>query len=532
MKTTDTQPTPRKTLRQSLKDLFRRTTTSRDVGSGILKADNNVSFPLPQFSAVSLFPDFGASDWDIAHYASLNQAQYHLPQVAPLRPHDSRKSLLPRTSLSQFGLSQTFARQGEITPQRVVSRTVPEDYFAGLSQQASLASLAPSAVRRSTSTLKIRPSKRDLTAATATSNKPQQSRAPRLRTKDSVVLTTTRPSPPTRSSTPGRTSISSSHSKRHSKLPFTLVEHFRSFCVLDTAQPGYPVSACSENLRYVFQTGEKFLLNNVQVEGTSMDIVVGTDAMGNAVTHLVLFSPLLAPSSGRARFILAALVDVTPFVKEAASLPDLDAISEEGSMSSLADVVATPPAHRSPGWKPLNYELSCEDLLGGCCLDDRVPPKYDDSDIWLDLASSERAKMTQKRMKVREPGTPTSISSRSVSSSVVDDVLEEFVTQLQSLHSQFFLLGKSALDDSSYEICNVSGTLFEAKDFVDGHLSCTSRDVMAELSTNLSYETPFTMRVRWGVRGELKQLYCSPLYGQRSLTWLCFLVEPKLPVLW
>ena len=259
-----------------------------------------------------------------------------------------------------------------------------------------------------------------------------------------------------------------------------------------------------------------------------MDIVTGSDALGNPITHLVLFSPLIAPSSGRSRFMFASLVDVTKFIEDAALMPELDTISEE----SVVDNIATPPTYSSPAWPPLNHELSADDLLGGCCISDVTPcSKATESDIWLDLAASERRPVTQDLWHHDSPSTMP--SSRSTCSNIsVDDVLDQFVADLQNLYSDFFLLGKSPLDQDVYEICNVSPRVFASKDYVEGHLSGTDRDTIETLSVKLADSDPFTLRVVWGTLGVVKQLYCCPVFGQSELIWICFLVDSDLPGLW
>lgn len=529
-------PRPKRTLRQSLKAFLQfrlGRTKPENVGSGILRRlDQSASCQLPQFSAVSLFPDFGASDWDVRYQTSPASTPATPSVTASSHALKSKQSLLPATSLSQFNLHQAFTQQGQIIPHRVIYETVADGYLSGLSRQASLASLPPRSLHKSVSTLRIRESTTDLRSSTdlyppcPTDHTSALAESPGLR--DTSNLSQTRRVVPSRWS-----SASSSAVRRRSKSPLTLVEHFQSFCVLDTAQQGYPVTATSDDLRYIFDTGEKFLLNNVEVEGTSMDIVTGTDAVGNPVTHLVLFSPLMSPSSGRARFMLALLIDVTPFIEETATLtePELDTISEEDSILSFAEAVSTPPPRTAQGYSNLRYELSCEDLLGGCSLDEPQPSKEPEFDIWLDIAVSEgRGRNAPKSLQV--PSTPTSTSAQSTTSSAVDDVLESFVSSLQSLYSDFFLLGKSALDDNSYEICNVSPNIFEAKEFVSGHLSRSPVDTIEDLSASLTQDSPFTIKVNWGADGEPKQLYCAPLYGQRSLTWICFLVDAHLPMFW
>ncbi len=106
------------------------------------------------------------------------------------------------------------------------------------------------------------------------------------------------------------------------------------------------------------------------------------------------------------------------------------------------------------------------------------------------------------------------------------------MSELQELYSDFFLLGKSPLDDTYFEICNVSPTLFAAKDYIHGHLSHTGQAGIIELSTRLAQGVPFDMHVKWGSQGLDKRLYCSPLYGHNSRTWICFLVDNQMPALW
>ena len=528
---------PFQSLRQGLKRLLRLRKTpqgSATIGSGILRqADNTSAYAIPPFSTVSLFPDFGASDFDIRQYADRNRGQEHLPVTSSARKVPSHRTLLPATSLSQFDLRETFSQQGEVRPHRVQYETVPEIYVSGVSRQASLASLAAhSTLHKSTSSLRIRKSKADLRSSVRSPQSDLNDTKPRVQSPQagSRLRRSTQITPPAAS----RSSTYSSRSR--TKSPLTSVDHFRSFVVLDTSASSV-VTGSSLDLSYIFQKGEKFLLNNQEVEGTTIDVVNGRDAAGNDVTHLVLYSPLVAPSSGRSRFMLVSLLDVSEFVSDTAALPELDTISEEGnSAASLAEGVATPPMHSGSEWTTLSHELSVEDLLGGCCLADgnfrarsRVPVQ---DDIWLDIAFNEGKSLNHER-RSNSRGRPqsTTQSSRSSTSSV-DDVLADFMANLQGLYSDFFLLGKSPLDDDCYEICNVSPKVFEAKEYVDGHLSRTPRKTLDSISVRLTQEASFTMGVNWGSTGEPKQLYCSPLYGQRSLSWICFLVDVQMPLLW
>lgn len=272
-----------------------------------------------------------------------------------------------------------------------------------------------------------------------------------------------------------------------------------------------------------------------------MDIVTGRDAAGDPITHLVLFTPLVIPSSGRSRFMLASLIDVTRFIHDAASLPELE---KNSNASSVESDLRTPLHGPLPNaWNEPTYKLSSEDLLGGCVLpQDREPfnrPSNDyREDIWLNLAKEERSRAPTAKdtpqsthRTLRHPGSSDGSHSSGVSSHV-DEVLDDFMGGLQELYSDFFLLGKSPLDETYYEICNVSPMLFDAKDYIHGHLSHTGPEGIARLSAQLAQASPFDLQVKWGERGQSKRLYCSPLYGQNSITWICFLVDHQIPVLW
>jgi len=309
---------------------------------------------------------------------------------------------------------------------------------------------------------------------------------------------------------------------------------------LDTAAAGYPVTATSEDLKYIFDIGEQFFLNNQECTDVAMDVVTGCDAMGNPVTHLVLFSPLVSPSSGRSRFMLASLVDITSFIQDTPSTTELATIAEESvGDAELQTFVVSKPNTR---WRTPQSELSAEDLLGGCFRPEdagarRLPPTpmhRHSEDIWLHIASEEKTKSRSTSRSTSGSRTPRSQSSgRTSASSRVDDcILDAFITELQRVYSDFFLLAKSPLDDNFYEICNVSPTVHASKDYVHGHLSHTSAREIARLSEMLGWDRAFRMEVRWGVKAQEKQLYCVPMFGQSSITWICFLVDMHVGALW
>jgi len=440
-----------------------------------------------------------------------------------------RGTLLPDASVNRMITPDSIHFKSPLS-QLAHACNVPSIYRHGASLQASLATLQ--SPMQSASTLRLQRSTQDL--------KPIRASNPAPQSKWNASM-----SPPVGLSQVSDTSkkrVSQKQLSRHLTLPqgddvstsrpartqraseieagLSSIDHFSSFCVLDAATSGCPVTATSEDLRFVFDIGEQFCLNTAAVDGPSMETVTGQDDDGNVRIHLIVYNPLVNPNSGRSRFVLASLLDITSFITDAASVPDLETISEE---SVIEEELRTPTRFQvqlSP-----RYKLAAETLFEGCLLPGHnlhSPIQARKDDIWLDIASEETRK---SRWVKSAPSTPRSTSSARSSTRSMDDVLDQFLVSLQDLYSDFFLLGKSALDEDSYEICNVSPRVHAAREYLEGHLTKTSPEDKARLEEQLTQEKSFRVRVRWGVVGMLKQLYCIPLFGRSNITWVCFLIE-------
>lgn len=536
---------PRRSLRQSLKDVFLRrlrkqsNSAPETVGSGILLRADPSSFVLSSVTTFTSFPDVTNSQVSLEEWAisrSIPNRFQSSPRRADVKSQ-ARQTLLPATSLSQFDLRHAYLHRSMV-PSRVVNQAVSTSCTSVVSREASISTLSSFS---SASTLKLRESRKNLVGrhpqASEIETPPPSALANHNRRKQVSWLQSPSLSSASVHESSSETPRFGTDEDGLGSMP--LVEHFKSFCVLDTAAPGFPVVATSHELRYIFEIGEHFFLNSCECEGASMDIVTGQDAAGDPVTHLVLFSPLIIPSSGRSRYMLASLVDVTRFIHGAASLPELDKSAD----SSIMEFDLQTPLHdrMPPSWVASTSELSAEDLLGGCILrEDRGFRAAYQEDVWLNLAHE-----TKSRSSTRSdtPGSiPPKVDGRSkasksssppsTNSSTVDEVLEEFMGNLQELYSDFFLLGKSPLDDTYYEICNVSPTIYAARDYINGHLSHTGQQGIVAMSEGLARGSAFSMKVKWGPKGIDKYVYCSPLHGQNSTTWICFLVDDCMPSLW
>ena len=559
-----TSKTPRSSLRQSLCNLLRRrrhrTTTQRPktVGSGILRKAGSIAPVLPSVSKLSLFPDFGSRAFDINYFPSPSPASlspyFARSSVSPVHKSSTysiamrKPSLLPLTRLSLLNLRETFVTT--VSGAQVQCQNVSSSLTHGASRQASLSTIcevstAPSSIlriqssdslsyraRKSESRASLRrvPTFANLDSCCPAPISVSESMSPQFQTPSLPQTTLDIPTIPTINVSPPFNDNSDCIGTRH----------FSSFCVLDMSVTGYPVTATSEDLRYVFDVGDQFFLHNEEVSGSSVDVVTGFDADGNEITHLVLFTPLISPSSGRSRFLLSALIDVTPFLRETARMPELETISEDSAFEVSPSTPVTPGTSQGI-WRSPRHELSADDLLGGCFLEEIVDETgrdtqktQDAGDVWLNLAIEEQRGPANTNFRASSPSLSSgTFSSASASqTSTVDNALDDFMADLQQLYSTFFLLAKSPLDHNFYEIVNVSPAVFASGEYVNGHLSRTPRAKIVELSGRLSGDSPFSVQVNWGTKAVLQQLYCVPLFGQSSITWVCLLVGQDRPWLW
>lgn len=568
----------RRTLAQALKRLFKSVAVknvngSHDAPVEIIRKDDSRTSYLPRISEVSLFPDFEKGDIDCGAVSDHPSSRV-ITVPATNASHDSQKALLPAKSLSHFNLHQVYSEQSQLPlfpPARgdnLRTREMAGEIATGrvtsskpllVSQRSTLQIRRPDSLHASVSDASL--------GALFTS---EGSSSVIRRSKRSSDLRKCASEQTFASGTPSLTSIA-----EHSRpvAPATsqedsshLVRQFASFCIIDIQAPGCPVSAVSEDLRYLYDIKDRFVLNAQEFSQLSMDLSVGRDPDGNEVTYVLLFSPLVSPATGKSRFMLVSAIDVSGYVRYAASLDSSPEREEEGrSFTSSSQRSKRRRKSSSISWIDERTEQLADELLHGCSIKDtpcgdimgsygvsrQANPGHatlDSEDIWTAIAKEEglirheaprRSRSTASRHDAFSPSSfrnrqkATAPAKSPPSLDYADEkVLGKFVESLQVLYSQYFLLACSPLKDEYYEICYVSPAVSASGDYVTGHLSHMPLGRIHEFGAHLAAGKRFRTSIRWGDQGIEKQVYCVPLIGQQPSPWICMLVDQETPIHW
>lgn len=566
-----------KTLAHALKRLFKsvkaqNANNSLDAPVNIIRKDLSRASLLPRISGVSLFPDFKEpeADHDTFHepVPSL-QMPFHT-----ITSQESRKILLPTKSLSHFNLHQVYTDHSALPD----LRTTRERHFRPTEQvihacTGSIPAYKPVLVSK-TSTLQIgRPgslyaniSNASLAASFASD------------TSSSVIRRTKRPVDLRKCAT-AESLAADSHSLTHiaehnhfsdpktsHEDAFHLVRHFASFCIIDILAPGCPVSAVSEDLRYLYDIKDRFVLNAQECSELSMDLSVGRDPDGNEVTYVLLFSPLVSPATAKSRFMLVSAIDVSGYVRYAASLePSAAPRQEDRSLNSFREKSNPKPKLSPTSWINEKTDQLADELLHGCSIKgdldsgaahrhklSRAPgfrrTSLGSEDVWTSIATEEglvsRHFSAASKWKANMHGASNHPSCRKQKQATAstepqstldhaeEKVLEEFIESLQVLYSESFLLACSPLNGQFYEICYVSPAVYASGEYVSGHLSHTPFNLINDFGAHLAGGRRFRTTIRWGNEGIEKRLYCVPLIGHQHTPWICILVDKETPIHW
>ena len=334
-----------------------------------------------------------------------------------------------------------------------------------------------------------------------------------------------------------------------------MVKHFASFCVLDTHIPGCPISSVSEDLEYVYDIKDRFVLDAQEVVELSMDISVGLDPQGQEVTYLMLYSPLVSPESSKASFIMVSAIDVSGYVDYAAKL-DFEPHQgnnhgtfrqrararsrsthwplDQANTTTLPDYLQSVQTRRSCPAK------ICDHSLGSA---DPPSPRLEVEDVWMTIAREERSKTNWEPPRCRSNNAYDSASrtiqnqkqakylSRTISFAD-EEILSSFVGRLQVLYSQYFILSVNQETVKFYDITFLSPAVYHSGEWIAGHLSRNSIETMLGFRWQLARRRRFKGTLRWGDEGVKKQVFCIPLIGSEPDNWLCMLVDTDIPICW
>ena len=531
----------------------------------IIRRDDSRASLLPRISGVSLFPDFERPD---IVYDGVDNHILSLPMPfqAATTTQGSQKTLLPVKSLSQFNLSRAYSLHSDLSDLQtrrqkaywpveqltdVSTGRVPSHKAELVSKKSTLQIRRPESVHGSIS---------NATLATSTSS---DASSVIRRTKRSTNLRECATLESSAAKAPLLTPIAEhnrlSDFKPSQEDSIRLVRQFASFCVIDIGAPGCPVSAVSEDLRYLYDVKDRFVLNAQECSELSMDLSVGRDPDGNEVTYLLLFSPLVSPSTTKSRFLLVSAIDVSGYVRYAAGL---ESGKEKKSPTSSRKRAKPQKNSSSVSWIDKRTDQLADELLHGCSMKeapasnsasrhrtlhtaDSRRSKLDSEDVWTAIAREEgltsRGVFAASSSAAYDQSASPPLCRRreeEVTASLPDPnhadgkVLETFIDSLQLLYSQYFLLACSPLNGQFYEICYVSPAVYESGEHVSGHLSHTSFTLINELEAQLATGRRFRTVIRWGNGGIEKQLFCVPLTGHQPAPWICMLVDKETPIEW
>ena len=180
-----------------------------------------------------------------------------------------------------------------------------------------------------------------------------------------------------------------------------------------------------------------------------------------------------------------------------------------------------------------------------CFLKPDIPPNRNSKmytpDVWLVLAYEEMdAKGIRRHTKdprgrngqaddtqARVFRAKTHARTRPIEDSDIPE-LDLAVKVLKSIHSWYFVITLSD-DAKTCAITHLSPSLLreDLQSVLDPELFC----MVARLRP-LRKGTRFMTKVCWTAPGCPDNLYCIPMFGQQLDCWLCFLVDPEMPMLW
>ena len=541
-------------LAYALKRLFQRTRKQYDEPLAnhpmniIRRVDATTSDP-SRVSQVSLFPDFQNADLG-AETSSISVTEEPFDDWASMSD-TGNYSVPPRRLLPAPSLSHLRSTPGDPPrPLRHKPTYRPSEIQASRAQQHAIKPHSPRLARQK-STLLIRRQQPTSTLQSVSESTTLVGRNASIRRR--AALDDLRKCADMQA--PGhddfRLTLTTDHS-RSDDTPTSevaagpLIRHFATFCIIDISTPGCLISAVSEDLQFVYDSRDRFVLNAQECSELSMDVSVGRDRDGNAITYVLLYSPLISPSTSKSHFIMVCAVDVTNYISYAASLDSKSKTAEQlAELNKVGTGSRSSRLQSSSSGRCRNPSRPEHEHADRAFLPHPRPmsPSSHGS-VNINTAIGHEASLNNRRAGSRHnatlakkygyadpaPGASSSSTNRIDYSD--EDVLLRFVQNLQLLYSEYFLLASTPSNEQFYEICYVSPAVYASGEWVSGHLSHTPAKLISNFASYLAAGRRFSTVMRWGSQGIRKKLYCVPLIGSQPGTWICVLIDRDTPIYW
>lgn len=281
------------------------------------------------------------------------------------------------------------------------------------------------------------------------------------------------------------------------------LDHFTFFCFLDSNSPENPVICTSQFPWPSTQLQENlnnFFLRALQRDEKVCEIIADLDPDGHEKSYLALVDDFLSVAGKR--YSLGCVVDVTPFVN--ATIPEED----------IHEPKAVKERPMDPAVRPDGDKLTA------------ITHNAVQGRSKISVARRERRALRIKHYLARHT------SNDSTASDLVGRTVAKFLEKFLEFYTDYFMLARSPSDDEYYEMTHVSDSVYKKGEYIDSHLTHSSRETFRQVRRALGRDERFTIRVQWGAQPVEKRLYCVPLIDPQSEGWVCLLVDPKIPLLW
>lgn len=293
-------------------------------------------------------------------------------------------------------------------------------------------------------------------------------------------------------------------------------EHFTFFCLLDPNSPEKPMACASQfpwSSTQLQEKLEQFYLSALRQEGKVCEIIADIDSEGHEKSYLALVENFPTVATDNRDYSLACVVDVTSFINAVV-------VEEPMHEPQVVNEATVKNDHFKSEERPLAPVLSSfKDRLTTALLNDGEARHR------VSVARRERRSLRLQHYLAKN-------TQDHASDDLVGRTVDEFTERFLEFYNDCFMLALSSSDDESYEITHVSDNIYKRKEYVDGHLTHSPREVFMQVRKALGRDERFTIRVQWGHDPTEKRLYCVPLVDSETQGWICLLVDSNVPFLW